>query len=333
MGEIEKTSTTVDRNHPGLRRIARDIAYEHNAVGRALGSAVEHAIKAGGLLNEVKKQLPHGEWLPWLGANFGGSVRTANNYMRCAKNRTAIRKMLGENDGLTVSTALEELTTPRERPSLEAAAPNSQAPANLEKMFREERERSKPLRGGDVVPDGHLVEKVFTPAHHEGYDADEDPKDRKIRELEERIERQTTDYALHIGDLYQRFGAKPPQTLSEVFNSDGSGEAEEDKKLNANWQEYGIRRAAQKRKEKLGDIYRTFQHLYLSGILDENLQQYAVRPVELADYVLDEAFTPFNQELEGDKFEQVGGWLLQVAKEIREYRSGNLRALPPPADE
>jgi 16S rRNA G966 N2-methylase RsmD len=50
---------------------------------------VEHAIRAGDALVAVKAQLKHGEWLPWLDANFDGSERTARVYMQLAKRQTS----------------------------------------------------------------------------------------------------------------------------------------------------------------------------------------------------------------------------------------------------
>lgn len=343
MSEIENRTTGVERDHLGLKKLALEISHEHRRVTNALSSAVEHAITAGGLLNEAKKHLRHGEWLPWLEKNFSGSVSTANNYMRCANNRTAVRKLLEERNELSVTAALEELSTPRTRPALEAVGEekseekaNSQRPANLERFHAEEleevRERSKNLQAGDIVPEDHWITEVRTMPTPGGYDPAEDERDRKIRRLEERIERQAANYLVHIGDLYQRFGAKPPQTLSEVFDL-GEAEGEEAKEIDDNWREYGLRQAAKERKEEAERIHLQFKSLYLSGILDENLDQYAFRPLELASHVMDEEVSPYSQEFDARGFEQIGAWLLQVAKEIREYRSSGLRALPPPDEE
>ena len=54
-------------------------------------SAVESAIKAGGLLLEAKKTVAHGQWLPWLRANITFSERTAQAYMRVARRGDEIR--------------------------------------------------------------------------------------------------------------------------------------------------------------------------------------------------------------------------------------------------
>lgn len=39
----------------------------------------------GALLIEAKRQVLHGDWLPWLKDHFGNSERTANNYMNAAR--------------------------------------------------------------------------------------------------------------------------------------------------------------------------------------------------------------------------------------------------------
>jgi hypothetical protein len=47
---------------------------------------VGHAIRAGEALIAAKELVAHGEWLPWLAANFAPSGRTARAYMRVAAN-------------------------------------------------------------------------------------------------------------------------------------------------------------------------------------------------------------------------------------------------------
>jgi phage N-6-adenine-methyltransferase len=59
---------------------------EHLQCVAAMGSVLEHAIKAGDALALAKAQLKHGEWLQWLGANFNASQVTASAYMRVAAN-------------------------------------------------------------------------------------------------------------------------------------------------------------------------------------------------------------------------------------------------------
>jgi hypothetical protein len=72
MGEVEKR----------LGKLAEEINAEHRACEAALRSGLRHAVRAGELLTEAKGQVKHGEWGTWLSANFGGSERTAQAYMR-----------------------------------------------------------------------------------------------------------------------------------------------------------------------------------------------------------------------------------------------------------
>jgi hypothetical protein len=77
-----------------LTDLAARIRAEHEATSEALKSSVEHGIAAGELLVEAKAKVPHGQWLPWLRDNCSISERTAQLYMRCAKNRTAIETQI-----------------------------------------------------------------------------------------------------------------------------------------------------------------------------------------------------------------------------------------------
>jgi hypothetical protein len=82
-----------DRSN-SLADLAARIHQEHVAVSIALSDSVGHAITAGELLIEAKKQVPHGAWLAWLGEQCTISERTAQLYMRCAKNRETIEDQI-----------------------------------------------------------------------------------------------------------------------------------------------------------------------------------------------------------------------------------------------
>ena len=75
-----------------LDTLAEQIRTEHEHVGTALSQALSHAIRAGALLLDAKAQLPHGTWLPWLEGNCGLAERTAQAYMRLARNRVALEE-------------------------------------------------------------------------------------------------------------------------------------------------------------------------------------------------------------------------------------------------
>lgn len=46
---------------------------------------IANADRCGRALIEIKKEIPHGKWLAWLGANFNYSQQTASDYMRIAE--------------------------------------------------------------------------------------------------------------------------------------------------------------------------------------------------------------------------------------------------------
>jgi integrase len=89
MSVIERTPEVVHADvvqGPPPPELARIANAEHWLALRAGASMVEHAIKAGEALNAAKPQLPRGEWLRWLEANFEGSRQTADNYRKLAAN-------------------------------------------------------------------------------------------------------------------------------------------------------------------------------------------------------------------------------------------------------
>ena len=70
-----------------LDTLAADIRHEAGQAERCWNGAVAHAIRAGELLVEAKAQLEHGQWLPWLAANFEFTRQTASGYMLIASRR------------------------------------------------------------------------------------------------------------------------------------------------------------------------------------------------------------------------------------------------------
>jgi Protein of unknown function (DUF3102) len=95
----------------GLDALAREITREHKACVNGLRTAVESAVRAGRLLQEAKRQVPHGGWLGWLEANFPASERTAQAYMRLAANPQLPAD-------LTIDQALKQLAAPQVEPVL-----------------------------------------------------------------------------------------------------------------------------------------------------------------------------------------------------------------------
>jgi ribosomal protein L37AE/L43A len=79
-------TTITTTEEMSISTIADEIRREHQACERDAKSAVEHAIRAGGLLIEAKAQVKHGEWLTWLAQNVHFTQQTANTYMRISEN-------------------------------------------------------------------------------------------------------------------------------------------------------------------------------------------------------------------------------------------------------
>jgi DUF3102 family protein len=104
-----------------LADLAARIRIEHEACRQALKHGLEHAIAAGELLIEAKKQLKHGQWLPWLREHCRTPERTARHYMRLAKHK----EQIGNIADLTVTEAVAAL------------APISPSPLMLETFLHE----------------------------------------------------------------------------------------------------------------------------------------------------------------------------------------------------
>jgi Protein of unknown function (DUF3102) len=73
-----------------LTDLAARILAEHTAIHGLLSESIERAMAAGDLLIEAKALVKHGQWLPWLADHCKISERTAQLYMRVARNRAEI---------------------------------------------------------------------------------------------------------------------------------------------------------------------------------------------------------------------------------------------------
>lgn len=76
---------TVETKTTELMTLAEQINTEHRACDKALRTGLNHAVRAGELLVEAKDQVEHGRWGQWLADNFEGSARTAQAYMKVAR--------------------------------------------------------------------------------------------------------------------------------------------------------------------------------------------------------------------------------------------------------
>jgi hypothetical protein len=74
----------VDLDSADLGELAVMANKFHDEVQAAGNSMLVAAWNAGQTLLTAKELCGHGEWLPWLEANFHGSQRTARRYVTCA---------------------------------------------------------------------------------------------------------------------------------------------------------------------------------------------------------------------------------------------------------
>jgi len=69
--------------------IVLEINREHQLFLDSVNNSLQHAIRCGELLIQQKKQLSHGEWLPWVMINCDFSKDKAERYMRIANSATS----------------------------------------------------------------------------------------------------------------------------------------------------------------------------------------------------------------------------------------------------
>ncbi|MEZ5328032.1 MAG: DUF3102 domain-containing protein [Verrucomicrobiales bacterium] len=71
---------------------AEQLRQLQNQITAAVRVTLTHAMEAGSILASVKRQLPHGEFTPWLQANVPTiSDRTARRYMAVHRNRDMLK--------------------------------------------------------------------------------------------------------------------------------------------------------------------------------------------------------------------------------------------------
>jgi len=95
-----------------LSDLRERVKEEHAGVIGSLRRGLDHAFTAGALLAEAKIQLRHGEWLPWL-KSCGIEERTAQRYLKLAKNRALIEAKSDSVTDLNITGALALIAVPR----------------------------------------------------------------------------------------------------------------------------------------------------------------------------------------------------------------------------
>ena len=114
---------TATKPATDLVALAVEIRIEVQAAELSWRDTLAHAIRAGTLLIEAKAQVKHGEWIPWLGENFDGTVRCAQRYMRLAANANDVSHLPTVTEALG---ALEQNRDPGSDHTLQAVQGRSQ---------------------------------------------------------------------------------------------------------------------------------------------------------------------------------------------------------------
>lgn len=96
-----------------ITTLAQDINREHAQAETMAQEAITHALEAGRLLNDAKADAPHGQWAAWLAANFHGSARAAQTYMRLSNHRHELEAKTQSSAFLSVDAALKALAAPK----------------------------------------------------------------------------------------------------------------------------------------------------------------------------------------------------------------------------
>ncbi|TGM78610.1 DUF3102 domain-containing protein [Leptospira levettii] len=81
----------------------------HKSIGANLNNALQNAILIGEILQKKKKELKHGEFIPWIEKNLPFTRMTANKYLRLFENKHLLPNV---NSGLHLTEALKILSGP-----------------------------------------------------------------------------------------------------------------------------------------------------------------------------------------------------------------------------
>jgi hypothetical protein len=108
------SNAIADSRQTSLATLASEINAHHQAAEEAAFSALDHARAAGDLLIEAKGRCKHGSWSDWLVANFRGSERTAQRYMKLATGWAELEAKTTRVSDLSLREAVKLLETPRE---------------------------------------------------------------------------------------------------------------------------------------------------------------------------------------------------------------------------
>src|SRR5262245_5828916 len=77
-------------------------------IEKASGNVLDRAIEAGELLIQAKSKVDHGIWKAWLNANCELSERTAQRYMKLARERSKLWEIMKDKNATMADLTLAE---------------------------------------------------------------------------------------------------------------------------------------------------------------------------------------------------------------------------------
>lgn len=220
--DADVTALAVVSTTTALDDLAGRIRAEHEQVGTALRITLGRAIHCGELLIEAKAQVPHGGWLPWLKEHCAMTERTAQGYMRVARERDRLNTQSFADLG--VGEALARLAEPRDRtdiprpiePSMEQ--PTAVTAIVVPDLFTTRRDPAAAaatvVREQPAAPP--IITVPFTPAVEPDFGEDEDdgPVETTIADIPD---------AAHIWTTLQAFTAAATAVVDTMETFDTGG--------------------------------------------------------------------------------------------------------------
>lgn len=175
----------------------------------AASGVLESAWKSGEALNEAKKKIKHGEWKPWIEANFHGSYQTASDYMRLASNIQ--RAGLLKYDSIRAALkAIPPKSKPKPKPEPKPA-PKADNPV-LTSVINELEDQGVQYTAGDVV------EKAAA----QGVDVSKDTVERKRKAVRAERNAPPVDYDTlpgKVADKWDRVEATLRRKLEREYST------------------------------------------------------------------------------------------------------------------
>jgi Protein of unknown function (DUF3102) len=123
-----KPSEIVPAPTPRHDDLATRINAAHEEVKNSIRRGAEHAIKAGDLLLQAKETVGHGVFLEWLGEHCTCTPRTAQLYMKLAKEKDKLGSNTKSISHLTLTEAMEMLGPLKQKLGEKSGAPQKRDP-------------------------------------------------------------------------------------------------------------------------------------------------------------------------------------------------------------